>query len=108
MTLEDHLKPSENVQFKSDAKVKHGDSDYSVVVTNDRFILWAERGLIRSKDDILTWNLGNILRTEFKENGLLRKKGTFRLETEHDTVIELKSGANDMKTIYQSCMQFIE
>lgn len=108
MALEDHLMPSEELRFSSQTDVGYGDGKYRVHLTTERLILHATRGLIRKNEDVLTWNLGNILRTEFKESGLLRKKGILRFETEHDTLVELEAGAKDMQTIYQNCMKFIQ
>ena len=108
MALEDHLRGGEDIKFKSNAKVGYGDSKYVVYITNDRFILYANRGLVRSKDDIITWNLDDIARTDYEESGLIRKKGKLQLETRDNTKIELSSSSDEMKTIYQNCMRFIK
>ncbi|WP_188423064.1 hypothetical protein [Haloferax sulfurifontis] len=108
MALSDHIMPSEEVQFSTDETFKYGGDEYHVYVTNDRFILYMERGLVRSKDDVQSWNLENIEKTDFEERGTVRKKGVLRLEMSNNRAIDLKGGAEDTKTVYQNMMQFIQ
>ena len=105
MPLEDFLIPGEEIRFQSYQKVRYGAKDYQVIVTNKRLLLYARRGTLFKKDDVVSISLGELQGVKYKEQGILRKKGI--LEVHGKTLVRLFGRADEMKTLYQQLMQFI-
>lgn len=105
MPLEDFLLPGEDVRFQSHKNVKYGDTDYKVIVTNKRIILYAQRGLLLKKDDVVTIKLDELQGMKYKEKGLVGKTGI--IEVHGKTLVYLTGPAGEMKTLYQQLLQFI-
>lgn len=108
MALENHLKPGETVQYQSRHTITYDEKKYRVYVTEDRLLLYARRGLIIKKDDLVTWRLTDITRTNYQENGLLGLKGTVLLEVGDGEEIELNAGKKRIKPVYHECTQLIQ
>jgi len=105
MPLEDHLLPGENIRFQSSNNVKFGDQNYRVIVTNKRIILYAQRGAIFKRDDVVTIKLDEVQGIKYKEKGILSKTGI--IEVHGKTLFALQGPADAMKALYQQLLQFI-
>ncbi len=71
MPLEDYLEPGEEVLFK--APVRYGKEHYTAYLTDRSIILYARRGALFKKDDVVRIKLKDVDEVQFKEEGILRK-----------------------------------
>ena len=65
MSFEDYLIPGEEVRFRSTSRVMYGKKDYQVVVTNKRILLYAQRGMVVKKDDLVMQKLDELQGVKF-------------------------------------------
>ncbi len=105
MPLEDYLLPGEEVRFQSKTTITYGGKRYSVIVTDRRLILYARRGAIFKRDDVVTAKLTDVQGIKYKEKGLIAKKGI--IEVLGKTKLQLEGPAKEMKALYQQLLQFI-
>jgi hypothetical protein len=105
MSFEDYLIPGEEVKFRSTTHVSFGKKDYQVVVTNKRIILYAQRGMVVKKDDLVMQKLDELHGVKFKESGLVKKTGT--IDIEGKTKMQLSGPTAEVKALYQQIMQFV-
>jgi len=105
MPLEDFLLPGEDVKFQSHSNVKYGAADYKVIVTNKRIILYAQRGLLFKKDDVVSIKLDELQGIKYKEQGIISKTGIIKIHGK--TLMDLTGPASEMRTLYQQLLQFI-
>lgn len=105
MAFEDFLIPGEEVRFRSSTHVSYGKKDYQVVVTNKRILLYAQRGMVIKKDDLVMQKLDELNGVKFKESGLLKKIGT--IDIDGKTKMQLSGPSAEVKTLYQQIMQFV-
>lgn len=106
MALRDYLNPREQVSFKSGAAVKHSGKDYQVIVTDRRLILYGRRGFVVKNDDVITERLDNVQEIRYREKGLIGKRGIITIEAMRS--IQLTGGATQMKSIFNSLLQFVQ
>ena len=105
MSLEDFLMPAEEVRFRSDNLVTYGKKRYQVVLTNKRFILYANKGILLKRDEVMSWTLNQIQGIKYEEKGIMGKKG--RIVVFGETKIVLEGDRKELKTIYQQLLAFI-
>jgi len=105
MPLEDFLLPGEDIRFQSYQNVKYGDKEYQVIVTNKRLMLYARRGLLFKKDDVVSIQLKELQGIKYREKGIINKKGI--LEVHGRTLLQLIGPADDIRALYQQLLQFI-
>lgn len=106
MPLEDYLLPGEEIRFRtSRAKVRYGGELWEVIVTNKRLLLYAQRGLVFKKDNIISAKLDEIRDIKYRERGLIKKTGV--LEIHGKTLMQLEGDSSEVKPIYQQILQFI-
>jgi len=106
MPLEDYLMPGEQVKFQSSTSVHHGNNLYQVIITDRRIVLYARRGLLMKRDDVVTQKLEELQGVKYQESGLIGKKGQIRIETPK-TKMDLWGQAAAVKALYQQMMQFM-
>jgi hypothetical protein len=104
LPLEDFLLPNENVKFQSTSEVEYANKPYQVVVTDNRLILYARRGMLFKKDDVITERLKDI-QIKYKEEGLVFKKGI--IEVYGKTLYKLIGKPSEMKALYQQIAPFL-
>ncbi|MGC8613194.1 MAG: hypothetical protein ACP5RJ_08795 [Conexivisphaera sp.] len=102
MPLEDYLIPGENILVRN-IMVSFGDSTYELIVTDKRLLLYARRGLISKKDDIISIKMSDIQNIMYREEGLISKKGILLVDMLNRR-ISLYGSANNMKAAYQNLM----
>ncbi|MCJ7634226.1 transposase, partial [Candidatus Bathyarchaeota archaeon] len=78
---------------------------YQVIITDLRLILYAQRGLIFKRDDLLTERMDKMIGMKYEEKGKLGKKGSIRVEGE--TTLFLVGGVSEIKALYQSLLPFL-
>jgi len=104
LPLSDFLLPRENVKFQSEATVKFANKNYQVVVTDSRLILYARRGMVLKRDDVVTERLSDI-QVKYSEKGMIRKEGTIEIQGKNKYL--LTGNTSEMKALYQSIIQFL-
>jgi len=104
MGLEDYLMTGERVRFRS-GPIYYGGKSYEIVLTNKRLILYAQRGVIFKKDEVISWRIDEIKEIRYYEKGIIKKTGYIKL-MEEKAQTELYGPAKEMKTIYQRLMEF--
>ena len=106
MALEDYLIPGEEIKFRSGTTdIRYAGSPYELLLTNKRFLLYAQRGLLLKKDDVISQKLDEVQGVKYKESGMLMKSGL--LEVHGKTLMQLSGSCVQMKALYQQVMQFI-
>ena len=106
MAFEDYLLPGEEVRFRSNTVVTYGEKPYTLCLTNKRLILYARKGLIFKKDEVVSWKLDEIQGIKFIERGLILKRGIIEIHAK--TKIQLEGPSKEMKALYQQLMEFWE
>jgi len=104
MGLEDYLMANEQVRFRS-GPVEYGGKRYDLILTNKRLILYAKRGLLLKKDDVISWKIDEIREIRYYEKGIMKKRGYIRI-VEEKTQTDFYGPAKEMKVIYQRLMEF--
>ncbi|MCH4816710.1 MAG: hypothetical protein QXY87_13605 [Saccharolobus sp.] len=83
--------------------VNYGNSIYELIITNKRLLLYARRGLIFKKDDLIAMKISDIQNIMYREEGLISKKGVLLIDLLNRR-ISLYGRAKDMKAAYQNIM----
>jgi hypothetical protein len=108
--------PKEHIKYQSESNVKHDGKEYLVILTNNRLILYAVRGLIVKKDNVITELLTDIRGITYKETGVLSKTGHILvncIETNKDkkknknkseSIIDLTGDQHIIKELYQKLL----
>jgi hypothetical protein len=104
--MEDFLMPGEQVKFHSSRKVRYGNKQYQVILSDRRILLYAQRGALFKSDDIVTQKLDELQGVKYSEQGIIDKRGTIRVQT-FKTEMDLSGPAGDIKALYQQMMQFM-
>lgn len=95
---------NEQIRFRG-RHVYYGGKPYEIILTNKRLLLYAKRGLLFKKDDVISWKIDEIREIRYYEKGLVKKTGYIRL-MEEKAQTDLYGPAKEMKTIYQRLMEF--
>ncbi len=106
MPLEDYLMPAEQIRFQSSFRVHYGDKTYQVIVTERRILLYAERGIVFKRDDVVTQKLDELQEIKYQERGIVSKRGLIKIQS-LKTEMDLWGPAGEVKTLYQQMMQFM-
>jgi hypothetical protein len=107
MALEDFLLPDEQIRLQSKTGLEFaGKGDYEFILTDKRILLYARRGLVVKKDDLVAQKLDELHGIKYKEKGLISKKGILEIEGNR-TKMDLEGPADTVKALYQQVMQFM-
>lgn len=104
MPLEDFLTPGEQIQFRN-PDISYGNSVYELIVTNKRLILYARRGLIFKKDEMISIMMAEIRNIQYKEEGIISKKGILIIDTDNRR-LTFYGSPQGIKVAYHNIMQF--
>ena len=123
MPYADFILPDEEVRFKSSKNLKYGRKTYQLIITDNRIVLYARRWLLHKKNDVVSFQLKELLTAKYKETGTLRKRGVIELynrtlvpsmvtkrgvlEVYSRIAFQLKGPQEDTKAVYQQIMQFL-
>lgn len=94
------------MKFQSVSSVESGGSSYQVIVTDKRLVLYARRGMVFKKDDVISESLSDIQGIKYKEEGILNKKGI--IEVSGRTKIPLEGKPSEIKALYQNLLPFMK
>jgi len=67
MAIEDYLTPGEEIRFSSSTKMRYGEKQYQVFITNKRLIMYARRGKIIKSDDAYLSNWLNCTESSIRK-----------------------------------------
>ena len=96
--------PGETIHLRN-IMVNYGSSEYELIVTNKRLLLYARRGLIFKKDDLISIKMTDIQNVMYREEGIISKKGVLIVDLMNRR-ISLYGRADDMKVAYQNIMSW--
>jgi hypothetical protein len=105
MPLEDYLMPGEQIKLHSNVDIEYSGKDYELILTDKRILLYAKRGLLGRKDDVVTQKLDELQGVKYKEKGLIKKEG--EIEIQGKTIMPLTGPPAAVKSLYQQLMQFM-
>ncbi len=105
MPLEDYLMPGEQIKLHSDVNLTYGGKVYELILTDKRVLLYAKRGLVVKKDDVVTQKLDELQGVKYIEKGLISKRGVIEIQSK--TKMDLEGPAEAVKVLYQQIMQFM-
>ena len=108
--LEDLLLPNEVIVFSQEfSGLEVGNQIFdNLAITNNRIIFYKRTGLIFRKDHVATIGLSKITGMQFKEKGVISKKGVVTLHLKEENDMELVAGLSTMKYLYQSLASKIQ
>jgi len=92
--------------YQSEFKVKYGGNSYKLLLTDIRLVLYARRGIMFKRDNVVTEAIRNVEGIKYKSTGLVRKKAY--LEVTSKSKIFLTGKPDAMKTLYQRLLPFLE
>lgn len=101
MTLERLLLPQEEIRFRAARPLKYGQSPYNAYVTNKRLVLYAQRGLIFSRDDFIAFHLKDIASSKYHEEGFISKTGYLTIAV-GNTSARIFGSPIDVKQLYMA------
>lgn len=104
MTIEDFLMPGEEIRYHGPPGLNYGGKLYEVIITDKRLLLFARRGAIFKKDDVVSQKVDEVQNILYKETGILRKEGI--LEIIARTRFVCSGKPNQVKAIYHQLLQF--
>ena len=107
MGLEDYLLPGEEIRYQSAEEVKYGGQKYKVIITNKRLLLYARRGLILKRDDIISEKIEDIQTLRFKEEGIILKEGIIEVVTK-TRKWQMRGKADSMKALFLALQEHLK
>jgi len=102
MPLEEYLMPGEEIYTRGIA-VRLAGNEYEAILTNMRLLLYARRGLIVKRDELISVKLREIQNIHYREEGLISKRGILVIDL-LDRRISLAGTPEAMKSLYQNLM----
>ncbi len=106
MVLDDFLLPAENIRFSSDDEiVEYGDKKYRVLVTDQRLILYARRGMLVRSDDIVSERLDMLHGLKYLERGTLFRSAAISIQG--SLKLEIRGSPTNIKPLYHSLQAII-
>lgn len=107
MVLEDFLLPAENVRFSSkEGIVEYADKRYRVLVTDKRLILYAQRGMLRRSDDIVSERLDSLHGLKYFERGTIFRSAV--VSVQGSMKFEMRGSPSYLKPLYNSLQAVIK
>lgn len=101
MALQDFLRPSESIQYRSPSKVNYQGENYFFYITDSRLIWHIRKGRIFKKDAFVAAPLESVGEISYKEKGLFRKEATISFNMSNEKKIELSGKPKSIRAIYQ-------
>ena len=101
MPIEDYLLPGEEVLFWSDFQVTYQEEKYKAFITNLRFLLFRERGLVFRKEEIITENWAQVSGLQFSDVGGISRRGMLKFSCSKGLVV-LEGPKNGMLGLFKA------
>jgi hypothetical protein len=106
MPLQDFLLPLENIKFQSKTLISYANKKYKVVMTDKRFILFAQRGHFLKSDDIVSERLDRLNGLEYSEKGLIFREA--RISIQGTTKIDIHGSISELKPLFHTMESIIK
>jgi hypothetical protein len=106
VVLSDFLYPGEKIIFQS-GKIESLNDQFSFYITDQRILLYRQRGVLFKKDRIIAERLDDIRTMNYSEEGTLRKKGILCIETYSKKMEPIVGRVLDIKAIWQEMQKYI-
>jgi hypothetical protein len=106
LALKDFLLPLENIKFQSETLIHYASKKYKVVITDKRFILYAQRGHILKSDDIISERLDSLGGLEYSEKGIIFREAKIRLQG--TTKIDIHGPISELKTLFHTMESLVK
>lgn len=107
--LEDVLEAQEIIVFRSvisGLEYEHETYD-ELAITNKRIVFYKKTGIVFKKDKSASISLANIQSINFREKGVIRKKGVLEIHLVK-SIIPLEGKLSEIKHIYQNLISLIK
>jgi hypothetical protein len=102
MGLERVLLPAEKVVYVAPGPFFVDGNDYTPVVTNRRFLLYAERGWFGRRIDVRDHAFKDMAGASYQEHGMFPKQGDLILEMLHGEPFVYNGPAEVMRPMYRA------
>ena len=99
MGIEDVLQPMETVKFRTRTRLSCSKKFYSVFVTTNRIILYANKGRFLKSRDIISERIESIHSVEYREKGFIFKKSKIILQG--GISLEINGFTDDVKPLFE-------
>lgn len=106
MALQDFLAPGESIRFSTSAPINYQGQPYIFYITNRRIIWHRLKGMIFKKDNFICEAIENVTNIEYKEMGLLTKKGVIKIAI-GNRKIEFNGSVPTIRAIYGEAQSLI-
>lgn len=107
MALEDFLRPSESIQYRSPTPVEYQGEKYYFYITDARLLWYRRKGLIFKKDAFVAAALESVREITYKEKGLFSKKATIRFDMKEGNKREFVGKPSSIRAIYSEIQPFL-
>jgi Short C-terminal domain len=106
MGLEEFLFPQEQVKYQSLRTIQHDGEDYVLHITNRRIIGHKRKGFIFKKDRVFSVALQEITNLDYKEKGIVSKKGILMIETKIKKE-PFEGKAEEVKAVWREMQKYL-
>jgi len=106
MTLKDFMAPGETIRFSSSTPVNYQGQQYNFYITNRRLIWHKLKGMVFKKDNFICEAIENVTNIEYKEMGLLTKKGVIKIAI-GNRKLEFNGSVPTIRAIYGEAQSLI-
>lgn len=108
MALEDFLRPSESIQYRSPGLVEYQGEKYDFYISNARLMWHRRKGLIFKKDAFVAAALESVREISYKEKGTFSKKATITFEMKEGIKRQITGSPASIRAIYSEIQPFME
>ncbi len=107
MSLNKWLLPNEDIKYSSHDDIEFAGEKLRIHVTNERIILYSNKGFIFKKETVVAERLSDVETMAYHESGILMlKKGVLQVQT-RDRVMDFKGKPDAIKTLWQVLQKYI-
>ncbi|HET7285702.1 MAG TPA: hypothetical protein VFI70_13545 [Nitrososphaeraceae archaeon] len=106
MALQDFLLPQENIKFQSETLVNKKNKKYRVIITDKRFILYAQRGHFLKSDDIISERLDSLRGLEYSEKGIIFREAKICLQG--TTKIDIHGPISELRPLFHTIESLVK
>jgi hypothetical protein len=98
MTVQDILLPLENILFRTRTKLLCPQGKFQVLITEQRLVLYAEKGKILKSCDVICERLDTLVGVEYSEKGIIFKIAKMTLQGGNK--VELRGPVQEVKPLF--------
>lgn len=108
MALEDFLRPSESIQYRSADPVEYQGERYDFYISSARLMWHRRTGFLFKKDAFVAAALGSVREISYKETGTFVKKAVITFEMKEGLKRQITGTPASVRAIYSEIQPFME